>query len=68
MIQELVKIELTPYEAESFVRFQKHRALVELLESIGAFDVKGGSISIHFSHLGEIVGVDKHEHYNAKGR
>jgi len=64
MKTEPTVIELTPIEAESFIIFQKHRALIGLLESMGAFNIRNGSIEIHFSRLGEIVSVDKHEHFN----
>lgn len=64
MKTELTIVELTPLEAQSFVTFQKHRALIGLLESIGAFSVKNGSITIHFSRSGEIVSVDKQEHFS----
>jgi len=57
---------LTEEEAILFVKFQKHRALMGLLESIHAFDVKAGSVTIHFTKLGEIAGVDKQEHYSPR--
>lgn len=60
----LTVIELTTIEAQSFVQFQKHRALIGLLESIKAFDVKNGSVTVHFSRLGEIVSVEKNEHFS----
>lgn len=57
-------VELTPLEAQTFIAFQKHRALIGMLESIKAFDIKGGSVTIHFSRLGEIISVDKQEHFS----
>lgn len=57
-------VELTPIEAQSFVIFQKHRALIGLLESINAFKIKNGSVTIHFSRLGEIVSIEKNEHFS----
>lgn len=54
---------LTDEECAQFVIFQKHRALIGLLDSIGAFNVTNGSIRIHFGSLGRIVGVDKQEHF-----
>lgn len=56
-------IELTDIEAKSFIRFQKHRAIIELLESVKAFDVKSGSVTIHFNSFGGIVSITKEEHY-----
>lgn len=54
---------LTDEQAKQFIIFQKRYALFGLLESIGAFDIRGGSVEVHFSKLGEISGIDKHEHY-----
>lgn len=54
---------LTQDEVEQFVLFQKRRAFIGLLESINAFEIKDGSITIHFNHNGEIKTVDKHEAY-----
>lgn len=65
MIEEpLTILELTSIEAQSFITFQKHRAFIGLLESIKAFDLKNGSVTIHFSRLGEIVSVEKNEHFS----
>ncbi len=58
---ELINIQLTDNEAKAFVRFQKHRALIEMLEKLGVFDLHNGSCEIHFNSFGAIVGVDKHE-------
>lgn len=60
---EKTPVYLTPDECEQFVIFQKHRALIGLLDSIGAFNITNGSIRIHFGSLGRIVGLDKQEHY-----
>ena len=60
---DLIKLELTEEEAKLFVRFQKHYALVKLLEELGAFDVKNGSVEIHFDSFGGIGSVDKRQHY-----
>lgn len=57
-------IYLTEEEAKRFVSFQKHYALIGLLDSVNAFNIKSGSVTIHFNALGQIVGVDKQEHFN----
>lgn len=54
---------LTDREAVLFVQFQKHISLIGLLESVGAFDVKSGSVTIHFDAMGQIGSVDKHQHF-----
>ena len=54
---------MTEGEAMLFVEFQKRYAFIELLESVKAFDLRGGSIQIHFDAMGQIVSVEKREHY-----
>lgn len=55
---------LTEEEVKQFVTFQKHRALIGVLESINAFDIRNGSITINFDHLGQIKAVDKRENFH----
>lgn len=59
----LIKIELSEGDAKQFVLFQKHFAFIQLMESIKAFDIRSGSITIHFDNLGQIRSIDKNEHY-----
>lgn len=59
----LIKIELSEFDAKMFVNFQKHYNLVGLLDNIGAFDLKGGSVQIHFDSFGQIRSIDKQQHY-----
>lgn len=54
---------LTEEDAKLFVQFQKRYAFMQLLDSIHAFDLKGGSITIHFDGIGQIASVEKKEHY-----
>lgn len=56
-------IGLTELEAQQFVQFQKHRAFIGLLDSLKVFDIRDGSVTIHFNSLGEIKTVDKHIYY-----
>ena len=63
---ELTTIYLNPVDVEVFKNFQKHHALIGLLDSIGAFDIKSGSVTIHFDSLGNIGSVDKHQHYKPR--
>ena len=58
-----IAIYLTEQEALLFVEFQKQYALIRALESIGAFKVKSGSVTIHFDSNGLIGSLDKYEHY-----
>ncbi len=52
---------LSEIEARQFLDFQKHYDLIGLLNSINAFDLKSGYVTIHFDKVGNIKGVDKHE-------
>lgn len=56
-------VHLKEEEARLFALFQKHYALIGLLESIKAFDIKNGSVQIHFNNLGEIKAIDKFESF-----
>lgn len=56
-----IPVFLTEEEAKQFLQFQKHRNLIGLLESVKAFDIRGGSITIHFDILGKIKTIDKRE-------
>ena len=60
---KITPIYLSPEEAHLFVQFQKRFCFMQLLESVGAFNLKNASIEIHFDNLGGIAKVDKHEHY-----
>ncbi len=61
--QPTTRIELTNEEALLFVQFQKRYAFMKLLESLNAFDIKSGFITIHFDNLGGIGSVDVQKHY-----
>lgn len=60
---DVTVINLTPDDAKLFIEFQKRYAFMKLLESLGAFDIKSGSIEVHFTNLGEIAKVDVHRGY-----
>lgn len=62
-MEKLTKIELTNEEAILFVQFQKRYSFMQLLESVNAFDIKGGSVTVHFDRNGLIQSVDKQERY-----
>jgi hypothetical protein len=40
---------------------EKRYAFMRMLESIGAFTLKNGNITIHFDNLGCVAKVEKHE-------
>lgn len=56
-------IQLSKEDAEAFIKFQKHYAMVNLLESLGVFDLRNASIEMHFDSLGQIAKIDTHTHY-----
>jgi hypothetical protein len=61
---QLTTINLTDADAQQFVRFQKHKALIDLLENVGAFDIKNGSVTLHFGMSGEVKTIDRHEYFH----
>lgn len=62
-MEELIKLELTPFDAKLFMEFQKRYAFMKLLDSLGIFDVTTGSITVHFGGKGEIGKVEVHKNY-----
>lgn len=54
---------LSDEEAKRFVAFQRHYALIGMLESLGAFSIQPGSVTIHFNKLGQIQSVEKKEYF-----
>lgn len=64
MIPVLTTVQLCDEDARQFVRFQKYRALIDLLENVGAFDIKNGNITLHFGMTGEIKTIDRHEYFH----
>lgn len=60
---ETTPIFLTKEEALLFVAFQKRYAFFRLLETLKVFELKSGSVEIHFDNLGGIGSVDIHQHF-----
>lgn len=54
---------LTPQEEVRFLTFKKYYAFLLLLDNMGAFDIKNGSLTINFDKDGRIGSVDRNEHY-----
>ena len=61
----LIPVFLTDEQAKQFITFQKHALMIGLLDSVGAFNIRGGSITINFDKAGAISSIDKKEHFNA---
>lgn len=62
-METLTRIDLTESEARLFILYQKYHAFMKLLESVGAFDLKSGSIFIHFDAQGAIGSVEVKKFY-----
>lgn len=60
---EKTPVYLTEEECQQFITFQKHRALIGVLDSVGFFQLKSGSVTIHMDSNGKIAGVEKVNHY-----
>jgi len=56
-------LELTPDEAKLFLEFQKRYQFMNRLADNKAFEMKRGSIEVHFDNLGEVGSVDIHYHH-----
>ena len=59
----LSSIDLSEEDSLLFVEFQKRYAFIQALDSIHAFDIKNGSLTIHFDSLGQVRSMDKQEHF-----
>lgn len=62
-MENLIKIELTEFDAKLFLQFQKRYAFVKLMESLGIFDVTTGSVTVHFDSKGQIGAVEVNKKY-----
>lgn len=56
-------IELTQEEALRFIEFQKRHAFFALLESLDAFSIRNGSLTVNFDGTGAISTVTKNQVY-----
>lgn len=63
MTPDLTTVYLSPHDATLFVEFQKRYAMVKLLDSLGVFGIRSGSVTLHFTATGEIGSVDKLQHF-----
>jgi len=58
---ETVTLILPPAEVALFMEFQKHHDKVMKLLTARAFDIKDGSVVIHYDHDGNIRKIDRHD-------
>ncbi len=59
---DLIKIEITEEDAKLFTEFQRRYIFMKMLESVDAFEIKNGSVTIHFNNLGEVGSIDVNKH------
>lgn len=62
-VSNLIAIYLSPEESASFLLFQKHYVAFKMLESVGAFNIRTGSVRIDFDKEGQIKGIDVNQMY-----
>ena len=60
---KLTTIELTPEAAVLFLEFQRRYAIIEILNKLGVFEIRGGSFTVHFDANGKLGTVEKHEYF-----
>lgn len=58
MIGEMVKLELTPVDAELFREFRRVQDTLSILSSAGVFNVKNGRAILNFDAQGVLTQVD----------
>jgi hypothetical protein len=56
-----IKIFLTPTDAELFKQWQHFYDVFNKLSNSGAFNVKNGSVEIHFDHEGTIKKIERRD-------
>lgn len=56
-----IKIFLTPEDAEMFKSWQQFHAAFALMIKTGVFDIKNGSVTIHFGNTGEISSIKRND-------
>ena len=61
--QQTTTLYLTPEDALLFVQYQKRHCLIDILEKLKVFDIRNGSVEIHFGDIGEVRKVDLHQHH-----
>ena len=62
----LITIQITEADATEFRLFQKYYVAFKMLDSVGAFNIKDGSITLDFDSFGQIKGIRKNEMYRPK--
>jgi hypothetical protein len=56
----MVNVTLSEQEAQSFLKWREHQANFEILLENGVFDVRNGSVELHFNVAGHVASIDAH--------
>ena len=62
----MISIQLNEQEAELFKRFRQMQAVFEIFMRGGVFNVRNGSVEIHFNSAGDVGMIRKHESISMK--
>ena len=62
MQEPLTLVYLTSEQASMMAHVSRRYAIVQLLESVGAFDIQNGSVTINFDSQGNAASVDTRKH------
>ena len=58
---------LSEEDARMFILFQKQHALINALDSLGVFDMRNGSVTIHYDSVGKIRSMEKKQQFRLDG-
>ena len=55
---DIVQVDMSEIQAERFVQFQKYYQLFETFLDAGLFELKNGSATLHYDHMGNLQEID----------
>ncbi len=61
---ELIVVQFTPEQAKEAALLNKHYTFIKLLESVGVFELKSGTVTINFDKFGRVGNIDINKHFN----
>jgi hypothetical protein len=64
-LSDMTTVELTPEAATLFIEFQRRYSIIEALEKLHVFDIRGGSFTVHFDSLGRVGTIEKQEFFKS---
>lgn len=63
-MENLIVVQFTPEQAKEAALLNKHYTFIKLLESVGVFELKSGTVTISFDKFGRVGNIDVNKHYN----